>query len=76
MQGNASGKNESHTTFSSYIDDRSIFYSNYFYIFILLIKPSNKHHICHIDADNKDAGQVSKNTNVGEELCHLSLIHI
>ena len=51
------------------IDDRSIFYSNYFYIFILLIKPSNKHHICHIDADNKDAGQVSKNTNVGEELC-------
>ena len=45
------------------------FYSNYFYIFILLIKPSNKHHICHIDADNKDAGQGSKNTNVGEELC-------
>ena len=45
------------------------FHLNYFYIFILLINPSNKHHICHIEADNKDAGQVSKNTNVGEELC-------
>ena len=37
-------------------------------IFFLLFKPSNKHHICHSDADKKYSGQASKNINVGEEL--------